>query len=72
MSFMNIAKNSNVTFSSMSQWFTDEDFREIVTAEQDGDYSFHTGLEHNPWAELDWGDVYVLHNIVVFKGLRQN
>ena len=67
MSFVNIAKNSKVTFSSMSQWSTDEDFREIVTAEHDRDYSFHTSLEHNPWVELDLGAIYVLHNIVVFN-----
>lgn len=67
MSFVNIAKNSKVTFSSMSKWSTDEDFREIVTAEHDRDYSFHTNLEHNPWVELDLGAIYVLHNIVVFN-----
>lgn len=67
MSFVNIAKNSKVTFSSMSKWSTDEDFREIVTAEHDRDYSFHTNLEHKPWVELDLGAIYALHNIVVFN-----
>ncbi|WP_296866290.1 discoidin domain-containing protein [uncultured Methanobrevibacter sp.] len=67
MSFVNIAKNSKVTFSSMSQWSTDEDFREIVTAEHNRDYSFHTNLEQNPWVELDLGAIYVLYNIVVFN-----
>ena len=67
MSFVNIAKKSKITFSSMSQWSTDEDYKEIVTAEHNRDFSFHTDLEHNPWIELDLGAIYVLHNIVVFN-----
>ena len=67
MSFLNIAKKSKVTFSSNSSCSTDEDSREIVTAEHNRDFSFHTDLEHNPWVELDLGSIYVLYNIVVFN-----
>ena len=67
MSFVNIAKNAKVTFSSMSQWSTDEDYTEIITAEHGRNFSFHTDLEQNPWVELDLGAIYVLHNIVVFN-----
>lgn len=65
MGIINIAKNSNVTFSSTSKWSTDNDCREIVTAEHNLDFSFHTDLENNPWVELDLGTSYVLYNIVV-------
>lgn len=67
MSLINIAKNAKVTFSSKSQWSTDDDYTEIVTAEHQRDFSFHTNKEQNPWVELDLGDIYVLHNIVVFN-----
>lgn len=67
MSFVNIAKNAKVTFSSTSQWSTDNDCKEIITAEHNLDFSFHTDLEHNPWVELDLGETYVLHHIVVFN-----
>ena len=65
MAFVNIAEKSKVTFSSISQWSNDDDFREIVTAEHNRDFSFHTNLEHNPWVKLDLGISFVLHNIVV-------
>lgn len=67
MSFINIAKKSKVTFSSMSQWSTDEDCMEILTAEHDRPFSFHTNIENNPWVELDLGAIYALHEIVVFN-----
>ena len=67
MSFVNIAEKSKVTFSSMSQWSTEDDCREIVTAEHNRNFSFHTDKEYNPWVELDLGANYVLHNIVVFN-----
>ena len=67
MNLINIAKKSKVTFSSTSQWSTDEDSREILTAEHNLDFSFHTDLENNPWVELDLGASYLLYNIVVFN-----
>ena len=67
MSFVNIAKNAKVTFSSMSHWSKDDDYKEILTAEHNRNFSFHTDLEHDPWVELDLGAIYVLHNIVVFN-----
>ena len=74
MNLVNIAKKSKVTFSSTSQWSTDNDCREILTAEHNLDFSFHTDLESNPWVELDLGAIYVLHSIVVFnrKNVCQN
>lgn len=67
MSFVNIAKKAKVTFSSTSQWSTENDSRDIVSIDHDKDFSFHTSLEHNPWVELDLGASYVLNNIVVFN-----
>lgn len=67
MGFVNIAKKSKVTFSSTSRWSTDDDYIEILNAEHNRNFSFHTDLEHNPWVELDLGAIYVLHNIVVFN-----
>ena len=74
MAFINIAKNATVTFSSKSQWSTDEDSSEIVTAKHNRDFSFHTNREYNPWVELDLGSSYVLQSIVVFnrKDVCQN
>ena len=67
MEFINIAKNATVTFSSKSSWSTDEDCKEILTAEHNRDFSFHTNREHNPWVELDLKSSYVLQSIVVFN-----
>ncbi len=67
MNFVNIAKNAKVTFSSISHWSNDDDYKEILTAEHDRNFSFHTSLEQNPWVELDLGSIYVLHNIIVFN-----
>lgn len=67
MSLVNIAKNAKVTFSSSSPWSTDDDCKEILTAEHNRDFSFHTNQEYNPWVELDLGAIYVLHKIVVFN-----
>lgn len=66
MSFINIAQKAKVTFSSKSQWSTDNDCRDIVT-NHDRDFAFHTDWEYNPWVKLDLGDFYVLHNIIVFN-----
>ena len=67
MSLVNIAKNAKVTFSSTSKWSTDNDNKEIVNAEHNRDYSFHSDLEQNPWVELDLGTSYALDRIVVFN-----
>lgn len=67
MSFVNIAKNAKVSFSSTSHWSNDDDYNEILTGEHNRNFSFHTNLEHNPWVELDLGATYVLHDIVVFN-----
>ena len=39
---INIALNASVTFSSKSQWSRSDDSREILTAEHNRDFSFHT------------------------------
>ena len=67
MNLVNIAKKAKVDFSSTSKWSTDDDSKEIITAEHNKDFSFHTALENNPWVELDLGANYVLYNIVVFN-----
>lgn len=46
--FINIAPNSTVTFSSISKWSHDDDEMEILTAEHDRDFSFHTILKRTP------------------------
>lgn len=72
MNLVNIAKKSKVTFSSTSQWSNDNDCEEVLTAEHNLDFSFHTDLESNPWVELDLGVSYVLYNIVVFNRKNSN
>ena len=64
---INVALNSTVTFSSKSQWSHDDDEREILTAEHDRDFSFHTNNENNPWILLDLNDVYIIHSICIYN-----
>lgn len=67
---INVAVNATVTFSSTSQWSTKDDVKEILTAEHNKDFSFHTGCEKNPWIELDLKESYLLEKIVIFNRLR--
>lgn len=46
--FINIAPNPTVTFSSVSEWSHVDDNREILTAEHDRDFSFHTKMRRIP------------------------
>lgn len=62
---INIAPNSTVTFSSMSKWSHDDDKREILTAEHNREYSFHTNTEKNPYVLLDFNDIYIIHSICI-------
>ena len=71
MSFVNIAEKSKVTFSSMSQWSTEDDCREIVTAEHNRNFSFHTDKEYNPWVELDLGAKAWSKKIEEMKALKR-
>lgn len=70
--FINIAPKSTVTFSSISVWSRDEDKREILTAEHDRDFSFHTDFEKNPYILLDFNDIYIVHSICIYnrRGLQ--
>ena len=63
--FINIALNSTVTFSSISEWSHEDDKREILTAEHDKDFSFHTNNEKNPYVLLDLNNVYIIHSICI-------
>ena len=64
---INIALNSTVSFSSKSEWSHDEDQREILTAEHDRDFSFHTKNEKNPWVLLDLNNAYTIHSICIYN-----
>lgn len=62
---INIALNSTVMFSSKSKWSHDDDEREIITAEHDKDFSFHTNKEKNPYVLLDLNNIYLIHSICI-------
>lgn len=64
---INIALNSTVSFSSKSKWSYDDDQREILTAEHDRDFSFHTNNERNPWVLLDLNNIYIIHSICIYN-----
>lgn len=70
MNIVNVALNSTVTFSSRSQWSTKDDAKEILTAEHNRDFSFHTECENAPWVELDLKQSYLLEKIVIFNRQR--
>ena len=65
--FINIAPNSIVTFSSTSEWSHSDDKREIVTAEHNREFSFHTNKEKNPYVLLDLKDIYIIHSICIYN-----
>ena len=65
--FINIAPNSTVTFSSTSEWSHDDDKREILTAEHNREFSFHTDKEKNPYILLDLNNIYVVHSICIWN-----
>ena len=67
-SLINIAPFADVTFSSRSSlWSTSDDEREIVTAEHDKKFSFHTELEDAPWILVDLKRTYCISYIKVFN-----
>lgn len=65
--FINIAPNSTVTFSSISEWSKDDDKKEILTAEHDRDFSFHTKNEKNPYVLLDLNNIYIINSICIYN-----
>lgn len=65
--FINIAPNSTVSFSSVSRWSNDDDEREILTAEHNRDFSFHTNNEKNPYVLLDLNNIYIVHSICIYN-----
>ena len=64
---INIALNSTVTFSSTSPWSHSDDKKEILTAEHDREFSFHTDFEQNPYVLLNLNDVYIVHSICIYN-----
>lgn len=64
---INIALNSSVTFSSVSKWSHYDDKREILTAEHDREFSFHTDFERNPYVLLDLNNIYIIHSICIYN-----
>ena len=65
--FINIAPNATVKFSSISKWSHDDDKKEILTAEHNRDFSFHTNNEKNPYVLLDLKNVYIVHSICIYN-----
>lgn len=65
--YINIAPYSTVTFSSTSEYSHDDDKREILTAEHDRDFSFHTDNEKNPYVLLDLNDTYIINCICIYN-----
>ena len=68
-SLINIAPLAEVTISSKSKWSTDDDEREIVTAEHDRNFSFHTDLEESPWILVDLKRDYRIIHIRIWNRL---
>ena len=68
-SLINIAPLAEVTISSKSKWSTDDDEREIVTAEHDRNFSFHTDLEESPWILVDLKRDYRISHIRILNRL---
>ena len=66
---INIAPLAEVTISSKSRWSTADDEREIVIAEHDRTFSFHTELEDSPWIIVDLKRVYCISHIRVINRL---
>lgn len=64
---INVSLDATVTFSSTSRWSTKDDAKEILTAEHNKDFSFHTECEKDPWIELDLKKSYVLEKITIFN-----
>ena len=64
---INIAPKANVTFSSFSQWSKPDDAREILTAEHNRPFSFHTLEEEHPWIELDLQKKYPIQTIILYN-----
>lgn len=64
---INIALNSTVTFSSTSPWSHKDDNKEILTAEHNREFSFHTDFEQNPYVLLNLKDIYIIHSICIYN-----
>lgn len=71
-SLINVAPLAEVTISSKSRWSTDDDEREIVTAEHDRNFSFHTDLEESPWILVDLKRDYRINHIRILNRLDTN
>ena len=65
--FINIAPNSTVIFSSTSEWSHDDDKREVLTAEHNREFSFHTDNEENPYVLLDLNNDYIIYSIRIYN-----
>ena len=66
---INIAPLSEVAISSKSKWSTSDEEREILTAEHDRAFSFHTELEDSPWILVDLKKCYCISYIRILNRL---
>lgn len=70
MSLINIAPVGKVLFSSMSTWSTEKDSRDILLADNDRDFSFHTTEENCPWLIIDLLNEYSIKKIRIKNRLK--
>jgi hypothetical protein len=63
----NLALGKPAAQSSRSQWSTPIGPQGAVDGVKDGGPGFHTGLQVNPWWEVDLGAVQALDRVVVFN-----
>ena len=67
INLINISKNSEVVFSSTSNYSNKEDSEEIIKFSNKKNYSFHTNRERNPWLLLDLKCIYPIEKIILFN-----
>lgn len=66
---VNIARGKPATQSSLSQFSRPNDAQGAVTGVPNGSYGFHTGLDENPWWQVDLESAVALDEVVVFNRL---
>ena len=65
LKFVNISKNSIVTFSSTSNWSTPTDCIDIVNPDISKNFAFHTDIEEKPWILLDLHKKSLINKITI-------
>jgi FkbM family methyltransferase len=65
----NIALGKRCSQSSRATEYQHRDSDEAVNAEKNGNFSFHTQKEQNPWWQVDLGEIETVQEVRVFNRL---